>query len=46
MEAIFLIIDDATDKRAPSRKPHADIIGKIKIHGDIINTIPEQLWIL
>jgi hypothetical protein len=41
-ETIFLVLKDVT-KRV-KRMPHSDIAGKIKIMGDIFNTVPSSDW--
>ena len=41
-EVIFLILEDVS-KRV-KRAPHPDIAGKIKITGDILNTVSSSDW--
>jgi hypothetical protein len=45
VEIIVLALDDVPDQ-APraQRRPHPDIAGQVKIHGDIINTVAESDW--
>jgi len=43
VEAIFLMIDDS-DKKKKLRHPHSDIAGKMKITGNLIDTVPETDW--
>jgi hypothetical protein len=43
LEAIFLIVDDVA-LRPVRRTPHADIAGKIKIKGDLLDTVPATAW--
>jgi hypothetical protein len=33
-----------TDFAVKKRTPHPDIVGKIKILGDVIHTVPETDW--
>lgn len=44
IEAIFLVIADLSNPSGTKRVPHPDIAGKIKVHGDIIDSISEQDW--
>lgn len=44
LEAIFLVLDNLTDFPVKKRTPHPDIVGKIKILGDVIHTVPETDW--
>jgi len=41
VEIIILTMDDAPPVH---RRPHPDIAGKIKIHGDILSSVPESDW--
>lgn len=41
-EAIFLVLKDLAVR--PKRTPHPDIVGKVKIMGDIFDTVPEADW--
>jgi len=41
-ESIFLVLKDVT-KRV-KRTPHPDIAGKIKIMGDIFDSVPSSYW--
>jgi hypothetical protein len=41
VEIIILTVDDPTPVH---RRPHPDIAGQIKIHGDILNSVPETDW--
>ena len=43
LEAIFLVLDDVAT-RPVKRAPHTDIAGKIKIVGDLFNTVPATDW--
>lgn len=43
IEAIFLVIDDAPTGSV-KRTPHSDITGKVKIMGDLFNTVPTTDW--
>ncbi len=43
-EAIFLVIEDLSEKRVSERKPHSNIAGKIELKGDIFNTVPKSDW--
>jgi len=42
LEAIFLVIADSGE--AVGRSPHPDIVGKTKIVGDVIDSVPESSW--
>jgi len=42
-EVIFLMLEEAMSKRV-KRTPHPDIAGKVKIMGDIFDTIPSSDW--
>ncbi len=42
-EAIFLILEN-DELPPPKRRPHPDIAGRIKITGDIINTVTQSDW--
>ena len=42
LEIIFRVLDDTPGDRL--RTPHRDIAGKVRIIGDIINTVPEIDW--
>ncbi len=42
VEIIILTTDDAPLARR--RRPHPDIAGRLKIHGDILSTVPETDW--
>ncbi|PIX97095.1 MAG: hypothetical protein CO126_08120 [Hydrogenophilales bacterium CG_4_9_14_3_um_filter_63_34] len=42
VEAIFLVLEDSGDQAA--RRPHPDIVGKVRILGDILDTLPESNW--
>jgi len=41
-EVIFLVLKDVS-KRV-KRTPHPDIAGKVKIMGDIFNSVPSSDW--
>lgn len=41
VEIIVLTVDEPTPAH---RRPHPDIAGQIKIHGDILNSVPETDW--
>lgn len=41
VEIIVLTLDEPTP---PHRRPHPDIAGQVKIHGDIISSVPETDW--
>ena len=41
VEIIVLALDEAPPAY---RRPHPDIAGQVKIHGDILNTVPESDW--
>ncbi len=41
VEIIILTVDDSTPVH---RCPHPDIVGQVKIHGDIISSVPETDW--
>ena len=43
IEAIFLVMDDVII-RSVKRTPHSDIAGKIKIMGDLFDTVPATDW--
>ena len=43
LEAIFLVIDDISIQPV-KRTPHSDIAGKIKIMGDLFDTVPMTDW--
>ncbi|MGJ3247570.1 MAG: hypothetical protein ACFE0I_16035 [Elainellaceae cyanobacterium] len=44
LEAIFLVIDTVSAPTIKRRAPHPDIAGKMRILGDLIDTIPESDW--
>jgi hypothetical protein len=45
VEIIILAPDQApSETDRPHRRPHADIVGQIKIQGDILSTVPESDW--
>ena len=44
LEAIFLVVGNAPELEVKRRTPHPDIAGKVKILGNIIDTIPEADW--
>jgi hypothetical protein len=45
VEIIVLALDEALDKMPRARRrPHPDIAGQVKIHGDILNMVPESDW--
>lgn len=44
VEAFFLIVDRPDQKIAARRLPHQDIAGKIRITGNIFDTVPESEW--
>ena len=46
IEIIFLVIDDAQGGQSLRRRPHPDIVGKTRILGDIISSVPKTDWIL
>ncbi|MEI6414279.1 MAG: hypothetical protein WCP34_08465 [Pseudomonadota bacterium] len=41
---VEIIVLTADDSPTVHRRPHPDIAGKVKIHGDIINSVPEADW--
>lgn len=41
VEIIILTVDDPP---AVHRCPHPEIAGRLKIHGDILSTVPETDW--
>jgi hypothetical protein len=43
-EVIFLVVDDEGGNLQVSRKPHADIVGQMEIHGDIFNSVSVKQW--
>ncbi|MCK5680181.1 hypothetical protein KAI46_05150 [bacterium] len=43
LEAIFLVLDDISTQPV-KRTPHSDIAGKMKIMGDLFNTVPTTDW--
>ena len=44
VEVIFLIVDRPDQKICASRFPHRDIAGKMRIMGNIFDTISEDEW--
>jgi hypothetical protein len=42
LEMIVRVLDDAQGDQL--RSPHCDIAGKVRIIGDIMNTVPEMDW--
>ncbi len=44
VEAIFLIIADATEAPFKRRVPHPDIAGKIQILANIVDSVPDTDW--
>ena len=44
-EVIFLAIENNNlSNQVKKRRPHPDIAGRLKIMGNIINSIPESEW--
>lgn len=43
IEAIFLVINSANDDKI-KRQPHKSVAGKIKLNGDLINTLAISDW--
>jgi len=41
VEIIVLTVDEPPPVR---RRPHPDIAGQVKIHGDILHSVPEAEW--
>lgn len=41
VEIIILTVEEPS---VTHRRPHPDIAGKIKIHGDILSSVPETDW--
>lgn len=41
VEIIILTVEEPA---IAHRRPHPDIAGKIKIHGDILSSVPETDW--
>lgn len=41
VEIIILTVDEPSPVR---RRPHPDIAGQVKIHGDILGSVPETDW--
>ncbi|WP_045217114.1 hypothetical protein [Desulfonatronovibrio magnus] len=42
---MYVMFKDKNDKiKQIVRKPHPDIIGKIKVKGNIIHSVPENDW--
>lgn len=41
VEVIVLTLDDETQG---ARRPHPAIAGKMRIHGEIFDSVPEQDW--
>ncbi|MFO7984414.1 MAG: hypothetical protein R6U38_01010 [Desulfatiglandaceae bacterium] len=44
LEIILLSLDDVNKKKTPHRSPHPNIMGKTRILGDIISSVPEGDW--
>lgn len=44
VEAIFIVLDRPDQKICIRRFPHRDIAGKIRIMGNIFDTISENEW--
>ncbi|MBK1725307.1 hypothetical protein [Thiocystis violacea] len=45
VEIIVLTLDEPTETSSPQhRRPHPDIAGQVKIHGDILRSAPESDW--
>lgn len=45
VEIIVLAPDEALGETPRAhRRPHPDIAGQVKIHGDILSTVPESDW--
>ncbi len=42
LEVIVRVLNDAQEGRL--RSPHRDVAGKVRIIGDIINTVPQTDW--
>jgi len=42
VEAIFLVLDDSGSHVV--RRPHPDIVGKVRILGDKLDSAPETDW--
>jgi len=41
---VEVVIRTLEEPRTHHRCPHPDIVGKVKIHGDILSSIPENDW--
>lgn len=44
LEAIFLVIEDSAALANICRSPHPDIAGKVKIVGDVFDSVPVSAW--
>jgi hypothetical protein len=44
IEVIFLIIADTTEVPRQRRTPHPDIVGKVQLSTNIIDSVPEADW--
>lgn len=44
VEAIFLIIADATEAPGKQRAPHPDLAGQIQILANIVDSVPDTDW--
>ncbi|MDO9227493.1 MAG: hypothetical protein Q8M09_17195 [Pseudomonadota bacterium] len=42
VEAIFLVLDESEHQLV--RRPHPEIVGKVRILGDILDSVPEIDW--
>ena len=44
LETIFLVVGDLAYDEPANRHPSSDLKGSVKIHGDILNSAPEESW--
>ena len=44
LETIFLVVGDSGCDVPVNRQPSSDLKGSVQIHGDILNSAPEQSW--
>ena len=44
IEGIFFVVDAADTLNSSPQMPHPDLVGQVKIFGNIFESVPEQDW--
>ncbi|MDD2600447.1 MAG: hypothetical protein PHO37_14690 [Kiritimatiellae bacterium] len=44
LETIFLVVGDSVCNAPVKRQPASGLKGSVKIHGNILNSTPEESW--